>query len=276
LEQEMSCKGIAVDLENVTVRAGGQTILKDITVSLQTGEHVAVVGPSGAGKSSLAGLFLGWHRAASGTVKTDGELLKGTRLQALRKETVWADPEVYVWNRSLLENLCYGTGHADISSVSYMLEKADLSEVLEKLPDGLQTRLGEGGRLLSGGEGQRVRLGRGMLRPGARLVILDEPFRGLDRGKRRELLIRARQHWQDATLIFISHDVEEALTFERVLVIADGEIKEDGNPQILAGNPDSRYSALLKSDHEVRKGLWENSEWRRLRLENGQLSEFDH
>jgi len=272
-EQGLSCKGIAVDLKNVTVRAGGQTILKDITVSLQSGEHIAVVGPSGAGKSSLAGLFLGWHRAASGTVRTDGELLKGTRLQALRKETVWADPEVYVWNRSLLENLCYGTDHADISSVSYILEKADLSGVLEKLPDGLQTRLGEGGRLLSGGEGQRIRLGRGMLRPGARLVILDEPFRGLDRGKRREMLIRARQHWQDATLIFISHDVEQALTFDRVLVIADGEIKEDGKPQTLADNPDSRYCALLKSDHEVRKGLWENSEWRRLRLENGQLSE---
>ncbi len=275
-EQGMSRKGIAVDLENVTVRAGGQTILKNITMSLQPGEHIAVVGPSGAGKSSLTGLFLGWHRAAAGTVRTDGELLKGERLQSLRRETVWVDPEVYVWNRPLLENLCYGTGHADISSVSCILEKADLFGVLEKLPDGLQTRLGEGGRLLSGGEGQRVRLGRGMLRPGARLVILDEPFRGLDRGKRRDLLIRARQHWQDATLIFISHDVAEALTFDRVLVIADGEIKEDGNPENLARDPASRYAALLKSDREVREGLWESPVWRRLHLENGKLSEKDY
>ena len=73
-----------------------------------------------------------------------------------------------------------------------VLDAADLRDLLEKLPDGLQTQLGEGGALVSGGEGQRVRLGRGLLRPGARLVILDEPFRGLDRERRRELLARTR------------------------------------------------------------------------------------
>src|SRR5581483_7356064 len=98
-------------------------------------------------------------------------------------------------------------------------EEADLDEVLARLPTGLQTRLGEGGALLSGGEGQRVRFGRAVVRGDARLVILDEAFRGLERPRRRALLERARARWRGATLLCITHDVEDTLTFDRVLVV---------------------------------------------------------
>jgi ABC-type transport system involved in cytochrome bd biosynthesis fused ATPase/permease subunit len=155
-----------------------------------------------------------------------------------------------------------------------VIEAADLRRLLEKLPDGLQTRLGEGGALVSGGEGQRVRLGRAMLRPGARLVILDEPFRGLDRERRRELLRRARAWWCDATLLCITHDVGETLDFERVLVVEDGRIVEDGAPRELAARP-SRYHDLLEAEEAVRTGLWASAEWRRLWLEGGRLGETD-
>ncbi len=79
-----------------------------------------------------------------------------------------------------------------------------------------------------------MRLGRALLRPGARLVILDEPFRGLDREQRRELLARARRLWRGATLLCVTHDVGETLGFERVLVVEDGRIVEDGPPERLA------------------------------------------
>jgi ATP-binding cassette subfamily B protein len=141
--------------------------------------------------------------------------------------------------------------------------------VLEKLPDGLQTLLGEGGALVSGGEGQRVRLGRSLLRSGARLVILDEPFRGLDREKRRKLLVKARQQWSDATLLCVTHDVGETCAFERVLVVEGGRIVEDGAPSDLAERPDSRYQALLEAEAAVRTELWSSNAWRRLRLDRG-------
>ena len=98
--------------------------------------------------------------------------------------------------------------------------------VLERLPDGLQTPLGEGGGLVSGGEGQRVRLGRALARRGVRLVILDEPFRGLDREQRRVLLQRARQEWRATTLLCIPHDVRSTQAFDRVLVVAGGGCSE--------------------------------------------------
>jgi ATP-binding cassette subfamily B protein len=273
LVQKEDDNGVAIHVEGVSVVAGGQTILSDVEFSIDPGEHVAIVGSSGAGKSSLVGLFLGWHKPAAGNVWIDGRRLRGRHLRTLRRQTAWVDPEVQIWNRSLFENLRYGTYDADTSPLNDIIEQADLFSVLETLPNGMQTKLGEGGGLVSGGEGQRVRLGRGMLRSGIRLAILDEPFRGLDREKRRILLKRAREHWKDATLIFISHDVGEALTFERVLVIEKGQLIEDDSPSCLAEQPDSRYRALIDSEEAVRKTLWESAEWRHLWLENGTISE---
>ena len=154
-----------------------------------------------------------------------------------------------------------------------VLEAADLQGVLEKLPDGLQTPLGEGGALVSGGEGQRVRFGRALLRPDVRLAILDEPFRGLDRERRRELLARARRRWRQATLLCITHDVGETRAFERVVVVEGGRIIEDGAPADLAAQLGSRYRALLDAEEAVREGLWSSGTWRRLWLEGGQLVE---
>jgi ABC-type transport system involved in cytochrome bd biosynthesis fused ATPase/permease subunit len=127
--------------------------------------------------------------------------------------------------------------------------------------------------LVSGGEGQRVRLARAMLRPGVRLAILDEPFRGLDFEQRRVLLARARELWRDATLLSISHNIAETMTFERVLVVEEGCIVEEGDPRALAQNPDSRLSAMLRAEQTVREELWAGSEWRRLQLAKGVLIE---
>ena len=139
------------------------------------------------------------------------------------------DPAVQLWNRPLDENLRYGLAAAPSGSIESVIEAAELARVIERLPDGLATPLGEGGGLVSGGEGQRVRLGRALLRPGVRLAILDEPFRGLDIDQRHKLLERSRETWRDATLLAISHDIAEAMAFDRVLVLEDGQIVEDGD-----------------------------------------------
>src|SRR5262249_33235392 len=176
---------------------------------------------------------------------------------------------IQLWNRPLIDNLRYGAPEDGVSPLGAVIESADLRRVLEKLPDGLQTDLGEGGALVSGGGGQRVRLGRAMLRSNARLVILDEPFRGLDREKRRALMGQARELWSDATLLCVTHDVGETMNFDRALVIEGGRIVEDGAPQSLADQPDSRYRQLLDTEDSVHAGLWAAAEWRRLRMDGG-------
>jgi ATP-binding cassette subfamily B protein len=260
----------AIIFDNLTIRASGQTILKNLDFAIEPGSHVAVVGPTGAGKSSLVGILLGWHRPAAGRVLVDGVPLEGACLEKLRAHIAWIDPAVQIWNRTLLDNLCYGSPAASLPTPE-LLEEAELRQLLQRLPEGLQTRLGESGAFVSGGEGQRVRLGRAMHRADARLAILDEPFRGLDRQQRRALLAGARSHWRDATLLCVTHDVGETLSFPRVLLVEGGRVVEDGDPHVLAQDNDSRYRSFLLAEAEVREGLWSNDLWQHLRLENGQL-----
>lgn len=261
----------AIRFRNVNVLAGGHPVLSDVDLTIEPGEHVAIVGKSGAGKSTLVGLLLGWHRPASGGVEVDGNKLEGEALPMLRRQTAWLDPGVQLWNRSLLDNLLYASEEEALGEVGSVLDAARLRSVTRNLPSGLQTMLGEGGGLLSGGEGQRVRLGRALLMRDARLVLLDEPFRGLDRDQRRQLLAECRGWWAGKTLLCVTHDVEETLGFDRVLVVEDGRIVADGAPHRLS-QQGGRYHQLLKAERKLRASLWGGSDWRRLCLAEGRLA----
>lgn len=258
-----------IAFRDVCVEASGHRILHEINVDIAPGTHVAVVGPSGAGKSSFIGTLLGWLKPSTGRVMIGGEELDVARL---RHSAVWIDPAVQLWNRSLISNLTYGqdVGPGEIGRA---VDGASLRQVLENLPDGMQTRLGEGGALVSGGEGQRVRLGRGLLKRDAQIILLDEPFRGLDREKRRELLERARRFWRGKTMICITHDIAETQGFDRVLVIERGTVAEDGHPAELEANDGSRYAQLLQAELQARNGMWGASLWRRVRIHAGQALE---
>jgi ABC-type bacteriocin/lantibiotic exporter with double-glycine peptidase domain len=265
-----SSSGAGIAILKGRVLAAGHTILQDLDLTIAPGEHVAIVGKSGAGKSTLIGLMLGWHRLAGGTLQVDGQRLSGTELNALRRQTAWVDPGIQVWNRSFMDNICYATEGDGLARMGGIVDAANLRGVLQKLPQGLQTYLGEGGGLLSGGEGQRVRLARAFLQTKVRLALLDEPFRGMDRAQRGALLTDARQWWKDVTLLCVTHDVGETLNFNRVLVVEDGRIIEDGAPAELAARA-SRYRELLDSEKIVREQMWQGKQWRRLRMRNGRL-----
>lgn len=264
--------GVSILLRGVSVRTAGRTILEDIDLHVEAGQHVALVGASGAGKTSLLGLLLGWHRPATGLLLVDDRPLRGRSLTGLRAQTAWVDPAAQLWNRTFLDNLRYGNSGDPGLPLPEVIHRAELRKLLEVLPEGHQTVLGEGGGLVSGGEGQRVRLGRALLHSGVRLAILDEPFRGLDRSQRSRLLARSREAWQSATLLCVTHDVSETRGFDRVLVLAEGRIVEDGSPQELAARPGSRYRLMLESEEAVRS-LWSDPGWRRLRLDGGRLGD---
>ena len=175
------------------------------------------------------------------------------------------DPSIALWNDSLSNNITYGELHSGIP-IGQVLEKADLLRTLERLPHGLQTPVGEGGSCISGGEGQRVRFARALRRDEARLVLLDEPFRGLEHEVRQTLLGTARKHWSQSTLLCVTHDTETSLSFDRVIVIEGGRVQEVGNPKDLARDPASTYSGLLRSSEEARAAVWGNEHWRTITL----------
>jgi ABC-type bacteriocin/lantibiotic exporter with double-glycine peptidase domain len=271
--QGAASPGIAVRMRGVSVVLSGHTVLEDVQLDIEPGEHVAIVGQSGAGKSSLLGLLLGWHHPASGRVEVDGEVLDAARLTCLRRETAWGDPAVHIWNRSLAANLIFGNGSHAPEGIGAAVEAAELREVLDRLPGGLQQMLGEGGGLLSGGEGQRVRIARALLRARTRLVILDESLRGLDSCHRVRLLSALRQRWRRQTLVCVTHDMEATRDFDKVVVVEAGRIVEVGAPGDLLRDPESRYRAAVMLERQAHGDLWKNEAWRVLRLSGGALEE---
>jgi len=262
---------LALRLAGVTVRLDGQVLLDGLDLDIAAGEHIAVVGPSGAGKSTLVGLLLGLVRADEGQVLVDGAPLDAARLARVRLQTAWVEPGVQLWDRTLADNLSYGAAEDRPERLGAAVAEADLQALLEQLPEGMQTRLGGDGAQLSGGEAQRVRLARALLRPDARLVILDEPFRGLDRAHRGELLARARRLWRGATLICVTHDLRETAGFARVLVVERGRIVEDAAPGLLAARPSSRHADLLAAEQALAVAL-AGPAWRQLQLHRGRIA----
>jgi ABC-type bacteriocin/lantibiotic exporter with double-glycine peptidase domain len=274
-EEELGARpaaAAAIVMKQGRVVAGGHVILDAIDLAIAPGEHVALVGPSGAGKSTLIGLLLGWSTLEAGTLTVDGRALDPARLATLRRQTAWVDPQVQLWNSSLADNVSYATDSPDAGRIGETVEEATLGDVVARLEHGLQTPLGEGGGLLSGGEGQRVRLARALLPENIRLVLLDEPFRGLDRTARSRLLAAARTRWAGATLLCATHDLAETQAFDRVLVIEHGRIVADGAPADLAARP-GRYRDLLEADAALSENAWGAARWRRLRVAVGRVHE---
>lgn len=260
----------AIRITGGRVVAGGHVILDGLDLAIAPGEHVAVVGQSGAGKSSLLGLLLGWHELAEGQLLVDGAPLDAAALAALRPATAWVDPQVQLWNRSLLDNLAYASDADGLARLRPALADCELIALTGRLPNGLQSSIGEGGGLLSGGEGQRVRLGRAHLMDTPRLVLLDEPFRGLDRGQRRQLLANARRRWAATSLICVTHDIAETRDFGRVLVIEDGRLVEDGAPGALLATG-GRYADLLAAEQRMEGQLWQAGRWQRWHVADGRV-----
>jgi ABC-type bacteriocin/lantibiotic exporter with double-glycine peptidase domain len=271
--RQPAATGVAIAMERVRIKGGGHIILDKVSLNIAAGEHVAIVGVSGAGKSTLVGLLLGWLRPARGEIRIDGERLDQPAIERLRRTTAWVDPAISIWNQSLLDNLRYGNDFAQGWSLEAALRGAEMLDILEALPAGLQTSLGEGGGLVSGGQGQRVRLARAMLRSGVRLAILDEPFRGLDRDRRARLLAESRRLWASVTMLCVTHDVAQTQGFDRILVVEGGRIVENGPPKELLAKDTSRYAQLLRADLENHQDLWRGGTWRNWWLADGRLVE---
>ncbi|WP_089719002.1 cysteine peptidase family C39 domain-containing protein [Candidatus Entotheonella palauensis] len=145
--QDEAAPGFDIAFDNVSVRVGGHLVLRDLTLKMKPGDHIAVVGSSGAGKSSLVAALLGWYRPSVGDIHIDGKPFHGSMIDQVRQATVWVDPSVQLWNRTLVDNLHYGM--ADTHAVPFRdaVEQANLRFVIDKLPQGLHTLLGEGGGL---------------------------------------------------------------------------------------------------------------------------------
>jgi len=228
--------GIRIELEGVQVDVAGRALLRDVDLQIPAGCHVAVVGRSGAGKSTLLSIMLGLAEPSAGRVLVDGEPFDDERA-GLRRATAWVDPGVAIWSGSVLDNVAYGNAGLDAEGVARAACEAGLT--MDKASG---ASVGVGGVHLSGADGQRLRLARAMARQGTRLVVGDEALRGLGAVERAVLHGRCREVWSGATVLWVTHDLEEAATFDLIVVVEDGRVIEQGAPEALGVG--SRFEQL--------------------------------
>lgn len=214
-----------IRFEGVTVAYDRTTALRDVTLTIQPGERIAVVGPSGAGKSTLLNLLLGFVRPTSGRVTVDGVDLARADLDAWRRNLAWVPQRAHLFAASLADNIRLGSPDTPDAALADAVRDAALTEVLAALPEGLATRLGERGHGLSSGQRQRVALARAFLRD-APVVLLDEPTARLDSGSESAVLKATRALVAGRTALLVAHRPALLADADRVLRVADGRVTE--------------------------------------------------
>lgn len=213
----------ALTLDHVSFLRNERYVLRDASLRIECGEHVALVGPSGAGKSTLAALLLRFYEPREGRISVAGTDLRDLSLPSLRSHVALVFQEALVFDTTLRENLTMTKPTADDAEIAEVLEVCALTEVVARLPKGCATRLGQRGFRLSGGERQRLCLARALLQH-PDIMILDEALSGVDVAAERSVLGALRVRLRDRTLLTITHRHTSVADFDRVVAIEDGKI----------------------------------------------------
>jgi len=234
-----------LSLEKVTfgIRATNKIIIKDVTFALAAGESMGIVGPSAAGKSSLARLITGVWKPAAGMVRMDGSDIAGYDSGKLGKYIGYLPQDVELFAGTIADNIA----RLDIPDTERVIAAAQLAgvhEMIQKMPDGYDTQIGEGGAVLSGGQRQRIALARALF-GSPKLVVLDEPNASLDESGEAALLQALAQLKQSgATAIVITHKLALLNNVDKLLVMQEGAVA-------LFGPRDAVIAELMKHQQQA-------------------------
>ena len=205
----------------------GPPVLEDVTFSLVPGRRVAVVGPSGAGKSTLVHLVLRFWDPTTGEVRLGGHDTREYSQEDLRREFAVVSQDTHIFNDTLRGNLLIARPEAADEELEHVLGQAQLSGLVRRLPEGLDSPLGEQGLSLSGGERQRLAVARALLKE-ASLLVLDEPTANLDPITERELLDATYELMRDRAALVVTHRLVRMEEMDEIIVLYAGRIVERG------------------------------------------------
>jgi ATP-binding cassette subfamily B protein len=216
-------------LKDVNVFHESRRVLEDVSTEIPVGSFSAIVGPSGGGKSTVADLLVRLLDPDSGTVTLDGVDARDLRLADLRSQVVLIEQNPHLFHTTLFDNIAYARPQSSREEVQAAANAAALADLVARLPEGLDTIVGERGLTLSAGERQRVGLARAfLLNP--QVVILDEPSAALDNEREQDLLISLQRFFKGRTLIVITHKSALSSAADHVIQLAYGRILENAIP----------------------------------------------
>lgn len=205
----------------------GGDVLKDVSLTADPGDVIAVVGPSGAGKSSFANLLLRFYDPAAGAIYLDGIDIRSLKISALRHQIGFIQQNPVLFNASILENIRYGRPTATYSQVEKAAMLANAHDFIMELPRGYDTPVGELGANLSGGQRQRIALARAIILEPV-ILLLDEPTAALDSHAEQQVMAAIRNVSQGRTTFIITHHLSTLLASDKIVYLAGGQIVETG------------------------------------------------
>ena len=212
-----------ITLSSVAFRYEKDPVLKDVSLSIEPGEVVALVGPNGAGKSTIAHLVLGFYRPQIGRLYADDQPYDDLDIMHLRRQIGVVSQNPIIFPGTIWENITYGCPKTDLEAVRQAAELSTAHDFIEQLPQGYDTFVGESGVLLSGGQRQRIAIARALLRQ-PRLLILDEPTTHLDESAVRRLIENLKGPDYIAAKLIIGHDPRVITLADHVYVLREGHL----------------------------------------------------
>ncbi|GLZ59605.1 ABC transporter ATP-binding protein [Micromonospora sp. NBRC 107095] len=235
----------ALELRDVHFSYGpGREVLRGVSFDVARHTSVALVGTSGAGKTTIFALVERFYEASRGTILLDGRDIASMPVDELRSALGYVQQECPLLAGTLRDNLTYAYPGADEDELAEVLRVTNLDEVVDRLPDGLDTQVGEHGSMLSGGERQRVSIARALL-PRPRLLLLDEPTAHLDAANEAGLAELVRNISRSCTVLMIAHRSSTVRAADRIVVLADGEVTATGTADRLPAGARGIPTGLL-------------------------------
>jgi ATP-binding cassette subfamily B protein len=237
-----------VAFENVSFAyPSGSPVLKHFSLRFGAGQRTGLVGPSGAGKSTLLGLIQRSHNIDQGRILIDGQDISRTTQESIRQAISFVSQDIAMLHRSVLENIRYGKPDASDAEVAKAVEAARCRDFIEAMPQGFATIVGDHGARLSGGQRQRIAIARALLKDSP-ILLLDEATSSLDSESEEEIRKALDRLMEGRTVIAIAHRLSTLRSFDRIVVLHQGRVAQDGSPDELLRR-DGPYRRLV--EHEM-------------------------